>query len=289
MNADGTNPRKIADWGGTVTWSPDGHHVAYIAPVNKEGIEGKLYVVDIDRLESREIATCDIGRPFDLFWLSTDEITYRQNGVIHAVKSDGSQTRQLNKIFSSNPVVGPSGETLPPMFQGYYRISPDSKKIAYLKTGLPPTLWISNLDGTNAFQVKGRIYTSANTVAWSPDSSRLAYSVYNDKGRLGTDLWVANADGTDFHCVAKPEYEDVQFVDPVWSPDSKVIAFTHRVYSDTEYESVWVVNADTTNSHLLIDVAFAPQWSAMGNEIAVLRRQVIGSLESLLVSVDLGQ
>jgi hypothetical protein len=50
-----------------------------------------------------------------------------------------------------------------------------------------------------------------------------------------------------------------------------------------------MVNEDGTNPHLLVDVTFAPQWSAKGNEIAVLRERVIARLESLLVFVDLGQ
>ena len=183
-----------------------------------------------------------------------------------------------------------TGEALPPVFQGHYRISPDGEKIAYLKRS-SPFLWISKLDGTSAVEVRveGSPYIS-HDITWSPDSSQLAFSAPNGRGSdLGVDLWVVKADGTGLRRVATPEYDGVQFMDPAWSPDGKVIAFTHRVYSDTEYESVWVVNEDGTNPHLLVDVAFGPKWSAKGNEIAVLRERVIARLESLLVSVDLGQ
>jgi len=290
MAADGTSPRKLADWGGTVAWSPNGQFVAYIAPVGKEGVRGKLYVVDLKGSRSREIAMCDIGRTFDLFWLPTNEIVCRQNGVMYAVKSDGSEMQQLNDIFSSDPVIGPSGETLPPMFQGYYHISPDGEKMAYIKTGLPPTFWISNLDGTDAVEVKGNHHVSVNVAAWSPDSNQLAYTVYNGNGRLGTDIWVVNADGSNAHPAAVAKQEDAQCLEPTWSPDGRVIAYTYRSHVPSEPESVWVVNVDGTEPRLLVDLAFAPQWSPRGNQIAVLRRLAIfDEPESLLLLVSLGQ
>jgi Tol biopolymer transport system component len=290
-DADGSNPRKLADMVNSEVWSPDGRSVAYLAPAGEQGIEGKLYVVDVERLESREIATCDLGGMHDLAWLPTDEITCRRDGVIHAIKNDGSEIRPLNVIFTSDFIQDTlTGETLPPVFQGRYFISPDGKKMAFLRRSMS-SLWVSNLDGTDVVKVEieGAIYIS-HDIAWSPDSSQLAFSVPNGRGDgLGTDLWVVKADGTELCRVAAPEHDNIQFVDPAWSPDGKVLVFTHRVYSDTEYESVWVMNADGTNAHLLVDVAFAPQWSPGGNGIAVLRERVISSEESLLISVNLGQ
>jgi Tol biopolymer transport system component len=210
---------------------------------------------------------------------------------MYAIKSDGSKMQQLNSIFTSDFITDTlTRETLPPVFQGHYRISPDGKKIAYIKRS-SPLLWLSNLDGTGTVkvQIEESAYISHDLV-WSPDSSQLAFSAPNDRGSgLGVDLWIVNADGAGLRRIATPKDDDVQFMDPTWSPDGKVIAFTHRVYSDTEYESIWVVNEDGTNPHLLVDVAFAPKWSIKGNEIAVLRKRVIARLESLLVFADLGQ
>jgi Tol biopolymer transport system component len=168
-NADGTHPRKLANAVNSWAWSPDGHFVAYLAPVKPEGPEGMLYIVDVERPEPNEIAACDLGDMYDVSWLPTDEIVCRQNGIMHAINSDGSTMRQLNEIFSSDPVTF-SGEIVPPMFQGYYNISPDGNKIAYYKTNQSPSLWISNLDGTNAFKIEGLLGQSA----WSPDGSKLS-------------------------------------------------------------------------------------------------------------------
>ncbi|MDY7077728.1 MAG: hypothetical protein SXV54_12480 [Chloroflexota bacterium] len=284
-NTDGSQLHKLADMASSWAWSPDGCSVAYLAPVKSEGPEGMLYVVDVGHLKPREVATCDLGDMYDVSWLPTDEIVCRRNGVMYAIKSDGSAMRQLNEIFSSDPVTF-SGETVPPVFQGYYRISPDGKKIAYHKTSQAPGLWISNLDGSNAFKIEGLLGSSA----WSPNSGNLVYGVLNGKGRLGRDLWVVNADGSNPHPVAVAEGEDARCLEPAWSPDGKVIVYTYRSHLPSEPESVWVVNTDGTNPHLLVDVAFAPQWSAKGNEIAVLRqRSVFDNPESLLILVALGQ
>jgi len=61
----------LADIVNGEVWSLDGRFVAYLAPAREQGVEGKLYVVDVERLESREIAACDLGGMYDLAWLPT--------------------------------------------------------------------------------------------------------------------------------------------------------------------------------------------------------------------------
>lgn len=286
-NADGSNPRKLADIVNDWAWSPDGHYVAYLAPLEQQGITGGLYIVDIRRLRPRKIANCDLGGWDDVAWLPSGEITCRQNGVMYAIRSDGSQIRQLNEIFSSDSIAY-YGEVLPPVFQGHYRISPDGEKVAYIKTGDSPSLRVSNLDGSNSVEVGTRL--GMYLPVWSPNSEQLAYDVFNGNGRVGTELWVVNADGSNPHRIAVAEYEDAQCLEPAWSPDSRVIAYSYWPHLPSEPESVWIVNADGTNPHLLVDLAFAPQWSPKGNRIAVLRRwAAIDTPESLLLLVSLGQ
>lgn len=286
-NSDGSDPHKLANIVNDWAWSPDGRYIAYLAPVEQQGIAGKLYVIDVGRLRTRGIAECDLGGIDDVAWLPTDEIVCRQNGVMYAVRSDGSQTRQLNEIFSTDPITTLMG-TLPPVFQGYYRVSPDGKRIVYLKTGLPSTLWVSNLDGSGAAEIEGRL--GSGFPIWSPDSSQLAYDILNGNGRVGTDLWVVNADGSNPRRIAMAEHEGARCLEPAWSPDGRVIAYSYWPHLPSEPESVWIVNADGTAPHPLVDLAFAPQWSPEGNWIAVLRRWALTDApESLLLLVHLGQ
>jgi len=279
--------RLVNDW----AWSPDGRYVAYLAPAKPEGIAGKLYVVDLNNLKSWELTDCDLGGLDDLTWLPTNEITCRQNGVMYAVSYSDGATRQLNEIFTSDSIIDPTTkETLPPVFQGHYRVSPDGKKIAYIRRGFA-SIWIANLDGSNTSETKfeGTPYINHDW-AWSPDSTELSFSAPNSRGNgLGANLWVVNVDTNTLRPVAIPEDHDVQFTDPTWSPDGQVIAFTYRTYAETEYEAVWVVDRDGKSPHLLVEVAFAPLWAPTGNAIAILRERVITGLESHLILMHLGQ
>jgi Tol biopolymer transport system component len=289
-SVDGTYQHQLAELVNDWAWSPDGQQVAYLTPAGEQGIEGHLYVANLENLQSIKIADCDLRGMDDIFWLPTDEITCRQNGVMYAISTDGSQSQVLNNIFSTDFITDTlTKELLPPVFQGHYRIAPDGQRLAYVRRS-QSSLWIANINGTDLTEVKieNSPYISHDFV-WSPDSTKLAFSVPNNKKGLGIDLWVVNADGTGAYIVATSEQEDTQFTDPVWSPDGKVIAFTYRVYRDTEYESVWLTNRDGTGQHLLVDVAFAPQWSISGDKIAVLRERTISGLESQLVIVNLNQ
>lgn len=288
-SVDGSVQHKLADIAGSWAWSPNGRYIAYLTPANEQGVEGILHVADTKRWESREIATCDLGGMGDLAWLSTDEVICRQNGVMYAVESDGDRTWQLNSVFTFDSIPDNLMDgMLPPVFQGDYRISPDGEKMAYFYRGYPP-LWVSSLDGSGTITItESRFH--ANSIVWSPDSKQLAYVAPNGNGRVGSDLWVVNADGSNLHRVTVTEYEDARCLEPAWSPDGKVIAYTYRSHLPSEPESVWVVNVDGTDSHLLVNLASTPQWSPRGNEIAVLRRVAIfDTPESLLVLVSLGQ
>lgn len=287
---DGLQVQKLADIVNDWAWSPDGQSIAYLAPVVDQGVQGALYVVNIERPRPEKIANCDLGGADDVAWLPSGEITCRMNGIMYAVKSNGSSMRQLNNVFTSEFITDPlTGARLPPVFQGDYHISPDGRKLAYVRTGSPSSLWISELDGSNAVEVKIVPYISYDWV-WSPDSSALAFSAPNGRGRLGTDLWVVNADGSNLHRVTVTEHEDAMCMNPSWSPDSRVIAYTYRANTISQPESVWIANSDGTNPHLLVDLAFAPQWSTQGNQIAVLRlKSLTDNPEAFLIQVALGQ
>src|SRR4029077_17440361 len=58
------------------------------------------------------------------------------------------------------------------------------------------------------------------TPSWSPDGKQLVFTGYD--GGL-SDLYMVNADGSNFHRLTNDKYADLQ---PSWSPDGKTIAFT---------------------------------------------------------------
>ncbi len=285
-----SKPQLLAELVNDWAWSPDGRYVAYLAPAKPEGIAGKLSVVDLNNLKSWELTDCDLGGLDDLAWLPTNEITCRQNGVMYAVSYSGGEARQLNNLFTSDFFIDPyTKESLPPVFHGYYHVSPNGEKIAYSKWNVPTSLLIANLDGSNVIEVKIDPYLSSDWV-WSPDSSQIAFSIPNGQGRLGADLWMVNADSSDLHRVTISKNEDAICTDPAWSPDGQVIAYTYKANTPSQPEAVWVVNTDGTNPHLLVDLAAMPHWSIYGNQIVVSRLRVLTeSPEMLSIELSLKQ
>jgi Tol biopolymer transport system component len=90
--------------------------------------------------------------------------------------------------------------------------------------------------------------------AWSPDGKRVAFVRYRYASRLGFDLFVMNADGSNQHKLTAG-------FEPDWSPDGKSIAF-----DDTG--GIEVINPDGAGLHLLLGRASRPEWSPDGKKIA---------------------
>lgn len=98
----------------------------------------------------------------------------------------------------------------------------------------------------------------ATDVAVSPDGTRIAFVAPSDGG---TDIFVANRDGTGIRRLTTTQESDDQ---PAWSPDGTRIAFHRWAYIGTPHD-VWVMNADGTGAtNLTADLPGeqrAPTWS----------------------------
>jgi len=270
MKTDGTEQRQVAEWAArSVAWSPDGKHIAYSAPAKEEGTEGEVYVADVETFKSRKVADSDFIGWIDIYWLPSGELTFVKGGHVFAVQLDGTGIRQLNDIY-----IRP--ETPENLVPGCYEISPNGQKIAWIPGESTRELWIANLDGSQRILASDNSLRTAGarTIAWSPDSRYLAFTVYNSRGPTGGDLWVVNADGSDPHPVATTERPWEALTFPIWSPDGQVIGLT-RGASSME-DSLWAVNRDGTNLRPLgserVGVVSFPYWSPTGTQIAYTRQ-----------------
>jgi dipeptidyl aminopeptidase/acylaminoacyl peptidase len=75
-------------------------------------------------------------------------------------------------------------------------LSPDGRRLAYLSNASgSPQIWVTDLSGGPARQIT-KLADPVGSLFWSPISDRLAYTVAPGGG-LNTQIWVANADGTE--------------------------------------------------------------------------------------------
>jgi TolB protein len=134
--------------------------------------------------------------------------------------------------------------------------SPDGQWIAFARDHY---LWLMRADGTQARRlVDSRVdypgWLSAE-FAWSPDSSRIAFS----KGKDHRAIFIVNTDGTGLRrLTANRRANDLQ---PAWSPDGQRIAFISDRDGNTE---IYVMSADGSDQRNISQSPGAdvePAWS----------------------------
>jgi len=186
--------------------------------------------------------------------------------------SDWSGT---NEIYAFDPAESGSRKQLtfgrpacaPPVTCGsYFPVpSPDGRRVvfSYYESGkgsayelATSALLLAHADGTTPRQLISSRGFGPNfyQVAWSPDSSRIAYQASNG-------VHVVNADGTSDRLVKRGAYKTAgRTSSPAWSPDSRLLAF------QTPAGALVVVGNGSMRTVAASSGGFA--WSPNGNWIA---------------------
>jgi TolB protein len=102
----------------------------------------------------------------------------------------------------------------------------------------------------------------------SPDGSKLVFH----SNRLGTAIWIADADGSNARVLYDGRGEGEEPGTPVWSPDGRRIAFAMKPAgaADENESEVYVMDADGRNVRRLTRTPgddSHPHWSADGRRI----------------------
>ena len=241
-------------------------------------------------------------------------------GLLCAADGAGSAApRSERLVFESNLVSGgalytsaPDGRDLRPVPHGgdahFPRLSPDGKKVAFMRYSTDWDIISMNLDGT------GRAALTDDTAydglpAWSPDGKRIAFT--HGTATTAYGIWVMNADGNEktylgpgFSPSWSPDGSKIVFDDgsdlfdmnadgsgvvrltatveeqetsPAWSPDGTRIAFVRLIYTMDIPHHVIVVRTLGTDEERYVWSDYpveedGPRWSPDGSRVAFNRR-----------------
>ena len=161
--------------------------------------------------------------------------------------------------------------------------SPDGTQVAFarLGDGLDAGLYAVDVrGGTPQLIAKSRNSWWLGSPAWSPDGSRIAYTVYVEFGSKGPafEIWTVKPDGSDAR----------QLVDLglcgaggctaglAWSPDGSTLAFHSRRgwlvgQPATQVMAIYFVRADGSGLRRISDDGTEPSWSPDGSRLAFIR------------------
>ena len=125
------------------------------------------------------------------------------------------------------------------------------------------SLWVVNVDGTDAHQLDLGDVRPWWTARWSPDGSTIVFT--EERLQPTGAIWTVNPDGTNLTKVFEdPEGRFARA--PVWSPDgSRIMFYLHPISDNFQHDAneIYVINADGSGPTLLIGgptYKFVTEW-----------------------------
>ncbi len=149
--------------------------------------------------------------------------------------------------------------------------SPDGKLIAFVsdRASAFPVLWLMNaVDGSagRALATPGIQQEAVDAIAWSPDGTQLAVTLYNDPGPSQVGLIPLTTNGRELGRVLTNSPGGA--LDPAWSPDGTWLAYAGHDGVSLELHAV---KPDGSGDQRLTQDGFfarSPVWSPDGGHIA---------------------
>lgn len=261
VNADGSNLIQLtASEPGIVNmdpaWSRDGQRLAFARHtlVGEVLGGGDIYIVDAD---GSNVLQLTHGGGVEPTWGPDDRIAFIGGLGLSVMDVDAADSQEPTTLldrpgYNAQPAWSPDGQTI--TFTSDYR----AYDFLY-------DLYAMNADGTDIrpllegpfFDAEGRLFYFQS--AWAPGGQNIAVVTcpyaWDDCYTLGSEIAVANADGSDLRVIAQAG----GFASPTWSPDGEWIAYGSTLCRSCE-SSIRFVSVDGGVEGLLMDDGHSPAW-----------------------------
>jgi TolB protein len=177
------------------------------------------------------------------------------------------QGQSLTRLTNSQSTVLDNNDwNLRPTF------SPDGKLIAFVsdRSSTFPTLWVMDADGNgrHPLSTPGLLEEAVDTLAWAPDGSQLAFTLFNEPGPTQIALLPLGSTGRQLGRVLTDLPGGA--LDPAWAPDGSWLAFAGR---DGFAVDIYATQPDGSSVTRLTGdgvLARSPVWSPDGRQLAYL-------------------
>lgn len=220
--------KQIADKEGYVQWFPNGKRIAYTigVPIGKAT---KLYEIDLatgDKIEvgqTRDARNFSVDRNGQIFFLGREALT-----VWNSQTKTAKPVTELNARLAG---IDQTAFTVDPLrFDSALFLSPDGERIViqdvYDDKG---SLILTDLSTGNVVTLTDEVGNATSPIAWSPDTSQVAYSSRTERDAAslefkGAMLWVTDAIGNNPQEVFRTDQcVDLRYV--TWLPNGQTILF----------------------------------------------------------------
>jgi TolB protein len=192
---------------------------------------------------------------------------YRGTNFADIFTTDDQGENQTRLTDSQSTILDNNDWNLRPTF------SPDGQLIAFVsdKASALPTLWLMNAadgSGRHVLTTPGVQSEAVDSMAWSPDGSELAVTLFNEPGP--TQIALVPIDRSAHQTAQLLTGLPGGALDPAWSPDGSWLAFAGH---DGAYIEIYACQSDGSSVTRLTSEGFlarAPAWSPDGRHLAYL-------------------